>query len=307
MQQTRESGVSRRDFLKLSLTAVALGTLPAGGLSAAESSSKVKVWVFKGEDNRAIMRAALKMIAANGGFGDKFATMALKVNAGWERTPEQGANTHPELVDEFLKGVKAMGVKEVVLPEHSCNAAAKSFTLSGIKAAAESNGAKMVDLQGGYKGFKETPIPKGEKLKSALVAEEYLNADVVVNMPVAKHHGASQMSSAMKNWMGVIKDRGFWHSNNLHQCIADFCTFLQPRWTIIDATRCMLDKGPTGPTTNMLTPHELIVSRDQVAADAVASKFFKKSPSEIPYLAIAAKMGIGVIDADKIEIIRATV
>lgn len=303
----KNAGLNRRDFLKLGVAGAAgaaLGRVPLAAAAETAAGAKPKVWVIKGADNGRLMTAALKVIGENGGFGEKAKTLALKVNAGWERTPEQGANTDPVLVETFLLGVKKLGIASVTIPENPCAPAVKAFGVSGLQAAADKGGAKMVALNGKYKGYREVTIPGGQSLTKALVAGEYLDADVIVNIPVCKHHGGGQMSCAMKNWMGVVKDRGFWHKNNLHQCIADFCLFIKPRWTIIDATRCMLDSGPQGPAKKLIRPQQLIVSQDQVAADAVASKFFKKTPSEILYLANAARMKLGVIDEAQMEIIN---
>ncbi len=312
--------LSRRDFVRIGViggTAAAVAaTLPvrADEKAAAPATpaapvggAKTDVWVFTGKNKKALAAAALQVIAKNGGFGQGITRMALKVNAGWARTPEQGANTHPELVDAFLEGAKKAGIKEIVLPELACAPAADSFKMSGIGAAAEKHGAKMIDLAKNRAEFVPVEIPNGKKLTKAKVPKDFLDPKtVIVNMPVAKHHGGAQLSIAMKNWMGSVIDRGFWHNNNLHQCIADFASFMKPSWTIIDATRIMTAKGPQGPGP-MKEPNQIIVSKDQVAADAVASTLFVDSPAKIGYLKIAGESGIGVSDLDKINIIRQNV
>jgi uncharacterized protein (DUF362 family) len=126
-------------------------------------------------------------------------------------------------------------------------------------------------------------------------------------MPVAKDHGATELSIAMKNWMGAVKDRGYWHRNKLHQCIADFATFLQPQWTIVDATRLMLTRGPQGPSRSMKHPDKIVVSQNQVAADAVSSTLFEMSPEKIAYLKLAEKAGLGPIRIKDINVLNAKV
>ena len=315
IEANRRDGLSRRDFVRVGLLGVAAtavgSTLPGQTLAETPTpptpAGGSTVWVFTNENKTKLMEAALKVISQNGGFGTGVKRMALKVNAAWARTPEQGANTHPELVDAFLAGVKKAGITEIVLPEFSCAPASTTFKMSGIGAIADKHGATLIDLNKQRKEFVEVAIPGGKKLKSVKVARDFIAAGtVVVNMPVAKHHSGAQLSIAMKNWMGAIEDRGFWHRNNLHQCIADFATFMKPAWTIVDATRTLMDSGPQGPGT-LKHPNQLIVSKDQIAADAVASTLFTDSPDKIGYLRIAGEMGIGVTDLSRITVIRTTV
>ena len=293
---------TRRGFVKMGTvgTTVAL-TASAHPVSAAEND-KVDVWVLHGTDNRKLMQKAMNIIQENGWLGKDVKTVALKVNAAWARTPEEGANTHPELMDVFIEGARKGGVEKILIPEHPCNNARIAFDRSGLQSVAKSHKCKMIDLASQQKSFREVAIPSGKKLKSAEVASEFLDADAVVNMPVAKHHSGATLSMAMKNWMGAIKDRRFWHRTDLHQCIADFSTFMKPTWTIIDATRCMLDSGPQGPANELKVPNLLIVSRDQVAADAYASSIFHDSPYTIKYLKYAEEMGAGVVDQGKMNI-----
>lgn len=294
--------LSRRSFIKA-------GTIGSAALAArpsvlfAENKSKVDVWVFEGPDNRALMAKCMETVFDNGGFGPDAKTVALKVNAAWERTPEQGANTHPELVDVFLEKAIASGVK-VVIPELPCNRAERSFPASGLQAVADKHKVKMIDLKTSKDPFVEVEIPAGKILKKEKVAREFLDADAVVNMPVAKHHGGGTLTICMKNWMGAVEGRKLWHAMGLHQCIADFSSFMKPAWAMVDATRCMTSKGPQGPSPDMIYPQQIILSKDQVAADTVAALLFHDSPYKVRYLEIARDMGIGETDVSNMNIRR---
>lgn len=301
-----KTNISRRDFMEMGITA---GTMMvfcrAPELFASEGVS-IKpgpdVWVIRGDDKVKLMERCLHIIEANGGFGENIETLALKVNAAWARTPEQGANTHPVLVDTFITGCNASGIKKIVVPEHPCNRASQSFTRSGILDITKKHGVNMIDLKTDQGSFTSVSIPGGKRLRDAEVAAEFLEADAIVNMPVAKHHGGAMLSLGMKNWMGAVKDRHYWHRNNLHQCIADFSSFMRPTWTIIDATRTMMDHGPQGPADELRTPNALIVSRDPIAADAYAATLFHDQVDTVPYLRIAREMGLGVTDPAAMKI-----
>jgi uncharacterized protein (DUF362 family) len=297
----KPSALNRRDFLKLGL--VTGSTVAVSGLDLfAAEPGKVDVWVIHGSDPAVMMRKALAVISENGGFGENVKTLALKVNAAWARKPEEGANTHPVLVSEFIKGCRESGVENVIVPELPCDQSSKAFVMSGIADAVKDAGGKMIDLSSTRKSFTEVTIPGGKKLKTSKVAREFLDADCIVNMPVAKHHGGAGLTIAMKNWMGAAEERKSWHTNDMPQCIADFSTFIKPRWTIVDATRIMVDKGPKGPG-QLKHPNLLVVSRDQVAADAyVCAKIFEWPLERAPYIEIAAAMKIGVADLDGMSV-----
>lgn len=308
----QDAGINRRDFLRRALlSGGALLALPgvsrtgwaaADAEAAATAGPRAEVWVFHGPDRRKLMAKALATIDANGGFGRNVKRMAVKVNAAWARTPEVGANTNPELLDAFLAGARAAGVSELVLPENPCARAEETFARSGLLAAARQNQATLYNLQTAKKAYTQQTLPHAKKLQKAMVAKDFLEADAVVNLPVAKHHGGATLSMAMKNWMGAVEDRGFWHRNDLHQCIADFSGFIKPVWTLVDATRCMMDSGPQGPARQVKTPNLLILSRDPVAADAYAATLFLDSPLKVGYLKLAGEQGLGVVDVALMKI-----
>lgn len=295
------SQISRRAFLKHSSLAALAAILPGGRIFGDSATQATDVWVFFGRDYFKLMDKAMETVFANGGFGTNVKTLTLKVNAAWTRTPDQGANTHPVLVDSFLKNCTQAGIKKILVPEHPCRSGKEAFPKSGILQVVKKHNAKMIDLGKNKKSFKKVELPKAKKLNTAQVAAEYLDTDAIVNIPVAKHHSGAKLSMAMKNWMGVVKDRGFWHRNSLHQCIADFSTFIKPNWTFVDATRTMMDGGPQGPG-KLKHPHLLIVSKDQVAADAYASGLFHDSVNAVKYLRIARDMKLGQTDVKKMNV-----
>lgn len=295
--------ISRRDFIKAGLVSGAAISL-APGIAFADNEKKTDVWVIHGTDKAKMMAKCLEIISANGGLsskGKEVKNLALKVNSAWARTPEIGANTNPVLVSEFIKLSKASGVKEIVIPENPCDSAKNSFVKSGILEVAKDNGVLMIDLKSHPEDYREVKIPKGKKLTEALVAKQFLDADAVIDMPVAKHHSGAVLSIAMKNWMGAVKDRKSWHWKGLNQCIADFCTFMKPDWAIVDATTIMTTGGPKGPG-NLEHPNKIIMSKDQVAADSYATTLFHESAYKVKYLKIAQEMGLGTTEISKMNV-----
>lgn len=230
--------------------------------------------------------------------------VAIKPNVAWYSTPAQGGNTAPELVRECVLQAEKAGAKKIDIPENPCSPESKAFPQSGVQDAIKGTSANLFRPDN-KKGYRKVEVPKGKICKSAEVTNEILDADCLINMPVAKHHGGATLSLSMKNWMGAVSNntRRSWHRDGLHQCLADFSTFIKPTLIVIDASRIMLDHGPQGPGT-LAYPNEIILSRDPVAADAYAATLFKHQPFDIGHIKIAHEMGIGCGDLSKVKIVR---
>lgn len=220
--------------------------------------------------------------------------VVLKPNIGWDRTPLQAANTNPELVAAVAQLAMDAGAREVIVTDASCNDPGRCFQRSGIWARAHRVGAQVV-LPAEHK-FRSMRL-RGEVLDEWPVYRTLIEADRVINLPVAKHHNLAKYTAAMKNWYGVLGGR----RNRLHQnidvSIADLATFMRPTLTIVDAVRVLLRNGPQGgnvdDTRRMNT---VIATTDQVAADAYGCTLIDQRPENLGYLRMAQQRGIGTTD-----------
>ncbi len=290
----------RRDFLKTAAaTAAALAFAPRR-LFAEAGAPAARVVVAHGTEIPRMLAAGLAALGGWGAFVQLGRKATLKPNAGWASTPEQGANTHPQLVEEAIRACRAAGASEVVLPENPCSPSAKSFAMSGIGAAAKSAGGRLYEPDD-EADFVETAVPGGKTLKQVAVVRDVLETGCLINMPVAKSHRGATLTLGLKNWMGSVRDRGFWHRSGLHQCIADFATLVRPRLTIVDATRIMVTNGPRGPG-ELQTPNQLVFGTDPVAVDAYAATLFGLQPFAVPYIQLAHDMGLGCGDLAKVDV-----
>ncbi len=306
--------MKRRDFILKGLTAGVLagvffkaGALPKMGANQNGKSNPNKpldlVAVMGGEP----VAMFTKAIAALGGMGmyvKKGQTVVVKPNIGWDTTPELAANTNPELIGEIVKQCISAGAKEVYVFDNTCDTWDRCYNNSGIEKAVKGAGGKMVP--GNTENYyKAVTVPNGKKLTEAKVHELIINSDVFINVPVLKHHSSAKLTISMKNLMGIVWDRRYWHKNNLHQCIADFASWKKPTLNIVDAYRVMTRNGPRGVgQADIAMKKALIISADMVAADAAAAKIFGTEPSEIPYIQIAHDMGIGNMNLDELNIER---
>lgn len=285
----------RRDFLKNGTATVAGAVMATvanpGETFAADEANLPLVVAVHGTDIPKMIEAGIAKFGGWDAFFKEGKKVALKPNVAWKSTPEQGGNTHPEIVKAFVLAAEARKVAKISIPENTCHPAQEAFPASGIPEAIKGTKARL--YRPSREDYKRVEIPKGVKMHDAEVPKDLLEADCLINIPVAKHHGGATLSISMKNWMGSVKDRGFWHRNDLNECIVDFNSFLKPQLVVVDATRIMLDKGPQGPGP-LAHPNEIIFSKDTVAADAYAATLFPdRKPEDIKYIRLGDERKVG--------------
>ncbi|WP_245620004.1 DUF362 domain-containing protein [Desulfobacter vibrioformis] len=301
--------MNRRDFLKKTIGGgIAAGsTLVFPGvekLLAAQQGAAYDLVAVRGGGPDRMFDAAIASLGGMQTFVPRGSRVLVKPNIGWDVPPERGGNTHPALVGRIVEQCLAAGAKEVTVFDHTCDNWRRCYTNSGIEAAVKAAGGKMVsgDSEGYYKSVS---VPQGQRLKEAKVHEALLNADVFINAPVLKHHSSSMVTIGMKNLMGVVWDRWYWHRNDLHQCIADFSSFRKPDLTVVDAYNVMKRNGPRGVSvSDVVSMKAQVVSLDPVAADAAGAKLFGSDPMDIRHIEIASRMNLGQMNLEKLSINR---
>lgn len=296
------TAVSRRDFMKGAAAATAAGSWMLQHAVGEETAARSTIYVVHGTDPAGMLQAGIERMGGWGAFIKQGKKVTLKPNAAWASLPEQGGNTDPVLVGACVSSCLKAGAGSVVVPEKPCSDAKQSFSMSGIwDAVKKAKGTMYAPKDGEH--FRKTELPGAQTLKEADVVGDVLDADCLINMPVAKSHSGATLTLSMKNWMGSVQDRGAWHRMGLHQCIADFSTLVKPSLIVIDATRIMLTKGPRGPG-ELAHPNQIILGTDPVAVDAYAATLFEKEPFSIPHIQIAHDMKIGCGNLKQVEVVE---
>jgi uncharacterized protein (DUF362 family) len=234
-------------------------------------------------------------------------TVVVKPNIGWDTSPERGANSNPRLVARIVEHCLSAGAKTVYVFDHTINEWTRTYSNSGIEKAARNAGAKVVSGNS-ESYYHPVTIRNGRMLKSDKVHELILESDVFINVPILKTHGGTTLTISMKNMMGAMWDRKWWHDNNLHQCIADFSSEIKPTLNVVDAYRVMKRNGPRGVSvSDVVEMKSLLISEDIVTADAAAAKLIGMEPEQIGHIRIANEMGVGTSDLTKLKINRITI
>lgn len=302
--------MQRRTFLKtLGAATWTGGALTLGGhgarTRAAESTARADdlVAVRNGEPE-ALFDRGIEALGGMGRFVKKGQTVVVKPNIGWNVPPERAANTNPRLVRRIVEHCLQAGAKAVYVFDHTCDGWRDSYRTSGIEQAVKEAGGKLAP--GNSEGYFQTvAIPGGRRLRETKEHELVLQSDVLINVPVLKSHGGARLTVAMKNLMGIVWDRGEWHANDLHQCIADFATYRKPDLNVVDAYNVLLRHGPRGVSAaDVANMRSQLLSTDLVTADAAAAKLFGLEPDTVDYIRIAHELGVGRKDLENLSIRR---
>jgi len=260
--------------------------------------------IAKGPERAASIRAAVGARGGMGRFVRPGGRVVLKVNAGFAKPPWTGAAAHPDAVTEVVKLCLAAGAAEVIVTDNPVNDAAGCFDVTGIRAAAEAAGARVVlprpDL------FRPATAP------GALVIRDWHcllgaldGADALIGLCPAKDHGLSRATLTVKNWYGLLGGRRNTLHQRIHDTLRDLAVMVRPTLVILDGTTPLLRNGPTGGSLEDLGRADTVVAgTDPVAVDAFGATLLGLAERDLPALRMAAKAGAGTVDWKSLKPVR---
>ena len=256
--------------------------------------------IIQGGEPTQLARQAVEELGGMRRFISRGDVVLVKPNIGWDRTPEQAANTNPDVVAENVRQCSNAGAKRVIVTDVSCNDARRCFQRSGIAEAAKLAGADVILPEPSR--FKEVDL-QGEVLHAWPVFDPFLNVDKVINIPIAKHHGLTGTTLGMKNWYGMLGGQRNQLHQKIHESLVDLADFVRPTLTLIDCYRILVRNGPTGGNLeDVLLKKTLVAGTDPVALDAyVAKAYWNMDVDALPYLKMAASRGLGTYQFEKVR------
>lgn len=297
--------MKRRDFLRnaiITAAAVALSDKTPVLAQATNTLRPVDLAVAKGDSPEKTVRAAVNALGGMGRFIAKNDIVVIKPNMAWDRTPEQAGNTNPEVVAGAVRMCFEAGAKKVKVFDRSVNDPRRCYVQSGIAAAARAAGAETPYMDD--RKFKEMNI-NGRSLKSWPLYSEIFEADKVINIPIAKHHGLARLTLSMKNWMGIMGGRRSHIHQNLDESLADLAKFVKPALTILDAVRILKANGPQGGSLDDVEKLDTVIAgTDPVAVDSFGATLFGMQGKDLGYVRFGHEIGLGVMDLDSLNISR---
>jgi len=260
------------------------------------------------------------LVVARGGEPEQLVRRALAALGGMERfvrpgdnvivkpnicvayhTYEYAATTNPWVVAALVRLCREAGAGRVRVMDFPFGGGPEeAYVRSGIQEQVLAAGGQM-EIMSGFK-FVPTEIPQGLDLRRCEIYDDVLNADVVIDVPIAKDHGLARLTLGMKNLMGVIRDRPAMH-RNLGQRLADLTSRVRPALTVVDAVRILVANGPTGGNLNDVRKTDTVIATpDIVAADSYAATLFGLQPHDLAYVRAGTEMALGRSDLGSLRI-----
>jgi len=299
--------ITRRKFIKtIGAGVVTSFSLPSFRSFAKANSEQVDLAVVQGNPASAIARA-FDLIGGIKKYINPNDMVVIKPNVSFPNPKNWGSTTNPEVVKTVAQLVIEAGASRVIVADNTMRDGMICFERTGlVDELKDIEKVKVIPLQR-ESFFTSVEVPSGNAIKSVKIAKLIQRCNVLINLPCAKSHAATDVSFGLKNLMGLIWDREYFHQGtDLHTAIAELSTVIRPQLTILDATRALVTGGPTGPG-KIQKLNTIIASTAPLAVDAYAASLANwnnrsTNAQSIKHLSHAAKISVGEIDLDKITV-----
>ncbi|HEY3452659.1 MAG TPA: DUF362 domain-containing protein [Myxococcales bacterium] len=302
-RQLLGAGVATAAVLRSSdLLAAEAAPAPAPAPAAAADVIEVS-----GTDRKKMVAAALEALGGIGAFVKKGHRVVLKPNLAFAQPPDFAAGTHPDLLFAVTEACFKAGAKEVLVAENPLSDAEKCWTRTGCREALKAFPEVKMRMLEEHEEYREVKVPKGLVLKDCEVAKCFLDYDVFISLPQAKHHSSANVSFGLKSAMGAVWSRKPFHIfMDLQKGIADLGFAVKPHLTILDAVRVLQTNGPKGPG-EVASPGKMFAGRNVVAVDAAALSVCKfdgrmMTLDDAKHIKYASAHGLGECDVAKLKI-----
>jgi uncharacterized protein (DUF362 family) len=288
-------------YFALSSAAIrsALSPFPAWAASKESGFIIEGIGQTEGYDVKELTRQIFEAAGGIKQFVSKGDVVVIKPNISWARRSQLAATTHPEVMESVIELCQEAGAKRVRIADNTIHDARRCFALSGAGTVAKKTGADLIYPRSSL--MRKMKL-QGNRLDVWPVFVPLVEADTLINLPVAKHHSLSTLTLGMKNWIGGVDGSRYLLHQDIHQSIVDLAQFFKPSVTLIDAIRIMTKNGPSGGSTaDVAVKNTLVLSNDPVAADAKAALLFGRKPKDIGFIRLAQKWNLGTYDFQKLN------
>ncbi|MHA1269961.1 MAG: DUF362 domain-containing protein [Candidatus Helarchaeota archaeon] len=277
-----------------------------------------RVLINKVENNQDLYRIVESAIKQIGTFNILEKQVLLKPNCLMK---SKNAITNPELIGYIAKWVKNNGGIPIIGDSPMSGGKTAEDIYKRVKYNNKSGFDIIMEIEDSCKwvSFQEGPILISnenydfQKMKNTVIAKNFVNADVVINIPKWKTHFLTKFTGGVKNYWGVQvgKSKTQAHSyadtpNKFSMVLTDLYSYIRKidkdNLIIMDAIDIMHGNG--GPSYGYMKHLGLIlVSNNSVAIDSVAVSIGGLNPFDVPTLKYCHQRELGCADLNQIEVL----
>ena len=270
-----------------------------GDYRVAPPSGAVEVAVGYGSSVAERLDKALEAVGGLPHYVRPGEIVLLKPNVAFDRSPNLGATTSPEIVEELVRRLLVdCRAQEVRVADNPIESPADCFAKSGVRRAAEQAGGRIYLPDAN--AFRTLNTPGAKLIESWPVLYRPLsNVDKVIGVAPAKDHNLCRASLGIKNWYGLLGGRRNQFHQDIHEIVSDLALMMRPTLTVLDGSRVLMKNGPTGGDPSNVKPgHAVVVGTDPVAIDAWGYRHLLERDDGLPeYLPKAEAKGCGRVAA----------
>lgn len=250
-----------------------------------------EILVIYGNEYEKMTRELLEAADLAGRIGDRGKRIGIKPNLVSPVRAEEGATTHPAVVEGLLQYLGENGFHNIAIMEGSWvgEKTEHAFLECGYRGLAARYGAELIDTQ---KEKAKAVDCAGMELHICQCA---FDVDYMINVPVMKGHCQTRITCALKNMKGLIPngEKRRFHSMGLHKPIAHLAVGIRQDFILVDSICGDLNFEDGGNPTVM---NRIFAAADPVMCDAYVCKLMGYKAEEVPYIGLAEKLGVGKAD-----------
>lgn len=274
---------------------------------AAERRAKVAVARCATYERDDVSRAVGEVLGHLGGmarFVSPGQKVLLKPNLLAAKDPDRAITTHPAVIEAVIEAVREAGGEPSMgdSPGGALRGIERVWRNTGLQELSDRTGVPIVNFEAS--GAREV---EGE-LRSYMIAQPVLDADVVIGLPKMKTHVLTLYTGCIKNMFGAIPGfaKGRLHSIApravpFSRHVVDVFSLVQPGLHIMDAVVAMEGNGPSGGRPRKVGA--IIGGTDPVAVDTVVAGMMGFRDGQVSTIRFAAARGLGTGQREDIEIV----
>lgn len=248
-------------------------------------------------DLKRMLKAAVGEIGGIDHFIQKDDIVLVKPNVAFDRSPNLGATSNPEILEALIRLVFEAGAQEVRVADNPIESPPDCFEKSKIGEATLRAGGRVYLPDSNAFRMLSTP-------GATLIQEwwffhrPFTNVDKVIGFAPVKDHNLCHASMGIKNFYGLLGGTRNQFHQDINNIVSDLSIMIRPTLTILDGTNVLMENGPNGGDPSNVKKGDVVMAGiDPVALDAWAFEYCLERGRDYPnYLYMAEEKGSGKLD-----------